>query len=112
VLIEYNKDGAIPKEVKDALAKAITDRQALVDFERQINEQNEKLKQITEQQTRIRENMKTVDKNSQYYNRLLGKLNDQESQIEKLQTDRDDLMQKRDDQRKQLEDYLKDLTVG
>jgi hypothetical protein len=112
VLVEYNKNGALSQEVKDALAKAIQYRQALLDFERQINEQNEKIKQITEQQTRIRENMKTVDKSSQYYNRLLGKLNDQESQIEKLQTDRDTMLEKRDDQRKQLEDYLKDLNVG
>lgn len=111
-LLEYTKDGAIPKDVKDALAKAIGYRQALADFDRQIAEQNEKLKQITDQQARIRENMKTVDKGSQYYNRLLGKLNDQESQIEKSQSDRDELMQKRDDQRKQLEDYLKDLTIG
>jgi chromosome segregation ATPase len=111
-LIEYTKNGSIPQEVKDALSKAIQYRQALMDFERQIKEQDEKLKQITEQQQRIRENMKTVDKSSQYYNRLLGKLNDQESQIEKLQTDRDSLMQKRDDQRKQLEDYLKDLSIG
>jgi hypothetical protein len=111
-LLSYTKEGAIPKDVKDALAKAIEFRQALADFERQINEQNEKVKQITDQQARIRENMKTVDKSSQYYNRLLSKLNDQESQIEKSQTDRDELMQKRDDQRKQLEDYLKDLTIG
>ena len=55
--------------------------------------------------------MKTVDKGSQYYNRLLGKLNDQESQIEKFQALAMSYS-KRDDQRKQLEDYLKDLTVG
>ncbi len=111
-LVVYQQEGHIPQPVRDALLKAIQYRQGLADFERQINEQNEKLKQITDQQARIRENMKTVDKSSQYYNRLLGKLNDQESQIEKSQSDRDDLMQKRDEQRKQLEDYLKDLTIG
>ncbi|HTL29686.1 MAG TPA: hypothetical protein VL282_10710, partial [Tepidisphaeraceae bacterium] len=105
-------NGALSKEVKDALAKAIEYRQGLATLERQINESNQKIAAITDQQNRIRENMKTVDKNSQYYNRLLGKLNDQETQIEKLQTERDELLQKRDDQRKQLEDYLKDLTIG
>ncbi len=56
--------------------------------------------------------MKTVDQKSQYYERLLAKLNEQESTIEKLQKERDDLLVKRDAQRKALEDYLNGLTVG
>jgi hypothetical protein len=112
LLIETSRNTAVPKDVKDSLVKAVGYRQALTDFDRQINDANEKLKQITDQQSRIRENMKSVDKSSQYYTRLLGKLNDQETEIEKLQTSRDELIQQRDDQRKQLEDYLKDLTIG
>jgi septal ring factor EnvC (AmiA/AmiB activator) len=56
--------------------------------------------------------MKTVGQTSQYYQRLLTKLNDQESSIEKLQHERDDLQVKRDAARKELEDYLRELTVG
>jgi hypothetical protein len=108
----YSKTGEIPKDVRDALVKAIQLKQAMVDTDRQINEHTQQIAQITEEQNRIRENMKTVDRQSAYYQRLLSKLNDQESQIEKFQTEREDLIKKRDQQRKDLEDYLGNLSVG
>ena len=55
--------------------------------------------------------MKTVEKSGQYYERLLAKLNEQESQIEKLQADRQSLISRRDSARKELEDYLNTLTL-
>ena len=72
----------------------------------------QQISDITVEQNRIRENMKTVGQTSQYYQRLLAKLNDQESSIERLQRERDDLLVKRDAARKDLEDYLRTLTVG
>ncbi|HEY7086965.1 MAG TPA: hypothetical protein VH518_02685 [Tepidisphaeraceae bacterium] len=108
----YSKTGEIPKDVKDALIKAIQLKQAMVDTDRQIAEHDQRIASITQEQNRIRENMKTVDRNSQYSNRLLSKLNDQESQIEKLQGERDDLAKKKDGQQKELEDYLTGLSIG
>jgi hypothetical protein len=108
----YQKAGEIPKPVKDALAKAMTMKQAMVDTQRQIDQAKAKLTDITAEQNRIRENMRTVDKASQYYTRLMTKLNDQETQIEKTQTDIDALQKTLDGQRKELEAYLQDLNVG
>ncbi len=108
----YSRTGEIPKEVRDALVKAIQFKQAMVDTERQIEQHAQRLNQITEEQNRIRENMKTVDPKSPVYNRWLSKLNDQETQIEKLQTEREELIKQRDQQRKDLEDYLGGLSVG
>jgi hypothetical protein len=108
----YQKAGEIPKPVKDALAKAMTMKQAMVDRQRQIDQAKAKLADITAEQNRIRENMRTVDKASQYYTRLMTKLNDQETQIEKTQTDIDALQKTLDGQRKELEAYLQDLNVG
>jgi hypothetical protein len=56
--------------------------------------------------------MKTVGQTTAYYQRLLAKLNEQESSIEKLRLERDDLTKKRDVQRKALEDYLSSLTIS
>lgn len=72
---------------------------------REINE-------ITGEQARIRENMKTVSPSTSYYSRLLAKLNDQESTIERLQTERGALVTKRDGLWKDLEAYLQGLSVG
>ena len=108
----YSKAGEIPANVRDAIAKAIALKNAMTDTQRQINERNQQIVAITGEQNRIRENMRTVnDRQSQYYNRLLTKLNEQESQIEKLQTERDELQKKFEQQRKELEDYLATMNV-
>jgi hypothetical protein len=56
--------------------------------------------------------MKTVAQNAAYYQRLLAKLNEQESTLEKLQEERAALAVKRDGERRALEEYLATLTVG
>ena len=86
-------------------------RQAIVDVERDINAHAQQIAQITAEQNRIRENMKTVAPSTQYYERLLAKLNEQESSIEPVQRDRTALIAKRDAARKELDDYLNSLTI-
>jgi hypothetical protein len=108
----YSRTGEIPKDVRDALAKAISLKQAIIDTDRQIAECSKQVNDIVQDQSRIRENMKTVEQKSKYYEDLLAKLSTQETQIEKLQGQRDDLQHKRDQQQKDLEDYLGNLNVG
>jgi flagellin-like hook-associated protein FlgL len=110
-LLYYTREGAVPEKVREALRKAIELRQAVGATERSINESAAQVKEITDEQSRIRENMKSVDRTSQYYTRLMAKLDQQESQIEKLQTNLGTLRETLDGQRKTLEDYLKNLTV-
>jgi hypothetical protein len=111
-LLTYSRNGEIPSAIRDALAKAIQIRQRMADVDRQIAAGTQQIAEITVEQTRIRENMKTVPQTGQYYERLLTKLNEQESSIEKLQAVRIDLTSKRDVLRRELEDYLNGLTVG
>ena len=108
----YSRTGQIPRDVRDALAKAVQLKQAVLDVERQISARTQQIAEITGEQGRIRENMKTVAPSTQYYDRLLAKLNEQESSIENLQKDRDALISRRDAARRELEDYLSNLTVG
>lgn len=111
-LLGYSRTGEISQDVRDALAKAIQIRQGMLDVERQITAANQQIAEITTEQNRIRENMKTVAPNGPYYDRLLAKLNEQESMIEKLQADRVGSTSRRDALRRQLEEYLAGLTVG
>ena len=108
----YLKTGAIPQNVKDAMAKAAQFKYAVVDTQRQIESHQQQINEFNQDQTRIRENMKTVSQNTDYYQKLLKKLDDQETAIEKLQTETKQLMQKKDQQQKELEDYLSNLDVG
>ncbi len=110
-LLVYQRTGAIPQSVRDAIAKAVALKNAVTDLDRQIAARTQDINGITAEQGRIRENMKTVSNTTQYYQRLLTKLNEQESQLESLHTDRDALTTKRDAARKELEDYLANLTI-
>ena len=111
-LSAYSQTGEIAKDVRDVLTKVIQLKQAAIEIGRQIDAHSQEIASITAEQNRIRENMKTVAQNTQYYERLLAKLNEQESTIESLQKERDALTQRRDASRKELEDYLRDRTVG
>jgi hypothetical protein len=111
-LVSYSKHGAVPDDVRKALVSAIEKKQKLVDFQRQIDQKKELWKQIGEEQNRIRENMKTVRQPSPYYDRLMTKLNDQESKIETLQTEIESLTEQLNKQRAELEAYLANLNVG
>jgi hypothetical protein len=111
-LTMYARNGQIPKEVRDALTGALAARQAMAETERQIVERQQRIQQITQEQNRIRDNMKTVDQKSDYYQRLLKKLNEQETSIEKLQGETDELRTKLDKQREELERSLQNMNIG
>jgi hypothetical protein len=109
----YSRTGEIPKAVRDALAKAVQLKNAVVDTQRQMQEHDQALTDITTEQSRIRDDMKAADdRQAPYYVRLLKKLDDQETTIEKLQAEKKTLQQAMNDQQKALEDYLANLNVG
>jgi len=114
-LLFYSRTGTgagdMPANVRAALAKAIQLEQSIAAVEADINAHTQRVGEITAEQNRIRENMKTVAQSTQYYSRLLEKLNEQETSIEGLQKERDALTAKRDSLRKELDDYLNGLTV-
>ncbi len=111
VLVSFSTMGQIPQRVRDAIVKAIELKRAVEATEAQIADRMTQIASITAEQARIRENMKTVAQKSAYYDRLLSKLNDQESAIERLQKERDDLVAKRDTERAALDEYLSKLTI-
>jgi hypothetical protein len=110
-LLVYSRTTEIPKPVRDALARAAELKQAVTVAEGQMTVRSQQISEITAEQNRIRENMKTVAPSTQYYERLLAKLNEQESSIERLQKERDTFASQRDAARRQLDDYLRDLVL-
>jgi hypothetical protein len=108
----YIRTGPIPKQVKDALAQAVQLKTQVADTQRQLQERQQQVQRITQEQERIRQNMKTVAPSTDYYNRLLKKLDEQETSMERLQNDSRELEEKLGQQRKSLDKYLADLNVG
>ena len=108
----YLRSGEIPQDVKDALSKAAQLKGALTDAQRQTQAKQALINQISQEQTRIRENMKAVSPSSDYYKRLITELDQQETQIQDLHKQVEDLKKQQDQKQKDLEDYLSNLTVG
>src|SRR6185436_4241500 len=110
-MLFYSRSGEISRTVRAALEHAIELRQRAQELSAQITTRTQRIAEINAEQGRIRENMKTIGQTSQYYERLLAKLNEQESQIERLQTERDDLAARRDAAQREVADYLANLTL-
>jgi hypothetical protein len=108
----YSRTGAISEAVREVIAKAIRLKSALLDTQRQMRDTEQAVTNITQEQRRLRDNMSTVSPTSQYYARLLTKLNEQETQIENLQAEIEQLKRTYDQQRKELETFLLNTTIG
>ncbi|HTV47066.1 MAG TPA: hypothetical protein VMG59_01350 [Phycisphaerae bacterium] len=110
-LLYFSRNGKIPQDVRDALAKAIGLRDALSDTQQQISQDQQQEQNIATDQDRIRRDMQVAPRSSAYYTRLLDKLNDQENTLESLDQDIATLQDKATKQQAALNDYLSNLNV-
>jgi hypothetical protein len=110
-LVWYTKQGKISHAVREALGKAIEMRNELSTLERRLAERQKELAGIKDGQDRLRRNLATVGKDSELGRRYLNKLNDEETQIEKLEAEIDELRSTIEAKRKALDDYLNALNV-
>ena len=108
----YSRTGEIPAPVREALAKAATLKHEVVDSQTQINDRDAQIKTLADDQGRIRNNLKTVGKSGDFAQRQLKKLDDEESQIDRLRTEIEALRTKLDGQQHALDEYLAGLNVG
>src|SRR5262249_23711931 len=93
-------------QVKDGLKRALELRWELAKTQREIAEQQRQLRTITEDQVRLRANLKEMPSTAQAYKRYLEKFDQQETQIERYQADIKQLQATEHQQRKALEDFL------
>jgi hypothetical protein len=111
-LVTYSQLKAIPQPVQQALIKAIQFKQAVVDTDRFLAQVRQDKSELSAEQDRMRQNMQAVSPGTDYYKKLLKKMDDQETQFEQMETQEKQLVQQKQDRQKQLEDYLSSLTVG
>lgn len=101
----------ISEPLKAALARVITLRSAVDDTHRQINRINTEIEEVSQEQTRIRENMKTLSQSSEVYRRYEKKFDTQETEIEAKREQVAQLRRKLSEQQQALTDYLTNLNV-
>ncbi len=120
VLLTNSNDDAIrffvnspvssPK-VKDALQKALELKSAVKNAQRDLDDLNRQLKDVTDDQARLRANLKEMPPTAAAYKRYLDKFDAQETQIEKWQEQIKKLQGDEAARRAAYEDYLSKLDV-
>jgi hypothetical protein len=97
--------------VKEALAQALALKGKVSDTQREIAQLSKQLKDITDDQVRLRANLKEMPPTAEAYKRYLKKFDDQETQIEDFQKRLKALQDTEFSQRKTFEDFLAHLDV-
>src|SRR5437764_8327103 len=110
IRIFMNAPVTSPK-VKDALSKSLALRGRLADTQRELQQLDRQLKVITDDQDRLRRNLHEMPKEATAYKRYLKKFDDQETDIEKFQKQIKELQNQEHSRRKELDDYLINLTI-
>jgi hypothetical protein len=98
-------------KVKKALEEAMKLRGELSKTQREIQELERQLKTITDDQIRLRANLKEMPSTAAAYKRYLEKFDQQETQIESLQADIKKLQGTEHNQRKEFDNFLNNLDV-
>src|SRR5262249_32911088 len=97
--------------VKAGLKQAMGLRWAVAKTQREIAEQQRQLNTITQDQGRLRANLKEMPSTGKAYKRYPDKFDQQETQIEKDQQDIKKLQQTEHEQQKELEDFLANFSA-
>jgi hypothetical protein len=108
--IFINSTVSSPK-VKEGLKQGIALRWAMSKTQRDIAEQQLQLKTITEDQVRLRANLKEMPPTAAAYKRYLDKFDQQETQIEKYQADIKTMQEAEHKQQKEFEDFLNNFSA-
>lgn len=104
----YLRSAVIGDEVKAALQEIVRRRAAITAVARDRSEKEARLKQIAEEQDRIRRNMGQLGRDSALYQRYVDKMTVQEDEFEALRADLAELR----DQENQLADALNEYIRG
>src|SRR5262249_20124575 len=110
VRVFLNAPVTSPK-VRDALHKALGLRGKVAATQREGQRVDAELKEITQDQDRLRRNLREVPADSDVHKRYLKKLDQQETRIEKLQAQLKELRDGAHAQQKEYDAFLANLSV-
>ncbi len=110
-LLRYSRDGKASKAVIDAFREAHRLQTRVRDAERTLAELATERNEIGKDQSRIRSNMNSIDRNSDLYARYMQKLAEQETRLEQIVESVQSTTAERDARRQELQEYLNNLNV-
>jgi len=111
-IVYYQQAKEVSQKVKDALQHVVQSRSKLDDTRAQRTRLDQRTTEITAEHGRIRENMQRLPQNSELYNRYVKKLDQQETELEKLRKEIESLKNTEEEHRRELQSYVMNLDVA
>jgi hypothetical protein len=111
MMVQYARNTQTSPALRAALEQLVTRRRKITGLQGQRAALESELKAIDQEQSRIRQNMEQLDRNSALYNQYVKKLTAQETRIEKLRQEIARLREGETAAEKELRDFTDNLTV-
>jgi hypothetical protein len=108
----YLSAASVNPAIKDALREVVERRRELEAIVADKQNLAGQIAAISEEQSRIRENMSRLERNSELYNRYVKKFAEQEDQIERFRTQINQLSEQERHKREALDAYVAGLNLG
>jgi hypothetical protein len=97
--------------VKDALREVIRRKTELGNLQQRKGQLEQEIAVIAQEQERIRDNMRSIDRNTDLYNRYVKKFTDQEDQVENYREEIRGLETQITEKQRALDEYLSNLVL-
>ncbi|HVX13008.1 MAG TPA: hypothetical protein VHC22_17625 [Pirellulales bacterium] len=107
----YQNAPVVSDKVKAALAEVLQRKQQMAESASKKQQLEQQITAIDQEQTRIRQNMQQLERNSDLYRRYVKKFGDQEDEVEKLRAKIAELTKELAQQQTDLDAYLADLNL-
>jgi hypothetical protein len=111
-IVYYQQAKEVSSKVREGLQRVVQLRGKLDDARAQRTRLDQRTAEITAEHARIRENMQRLPQNSDLYNRYVKKLDQQETELEKLRKEIESLKNTEEEHRRELQNYVMNLDVA
>jgi hypothetical protein len=111
-IVYYQQAKEVSSKVKEALQRVVQLRNKLDDARAQRTRLDQRTAEITAEHARIRENMQRLQQNSDLYTRYVKKLDQQETELEKLRKEIESLKNTEEEHRRELQSFVMNLDVA
>lgn len=110
-LLAYVQEGKTSQRVVDAVRRAADMQSEINELKRQIGVLDQERNQIHQDQNRIRQNMGSIGRDSDLYRQYMQRLTTQESRLDAMTTERENLQKQQETKERELDAYLRNLNV-
>lgn len=106
LILFYSRAKVTSPAVKEALEQVIAKKRVIAEIVRAKQEKEREIQVVEQEQNRIRQNMAQLDRTNELYAKYVKKFAEQEDRVEALRKEITALIQKEQEARKALDEYL------